>query len=462
MRRPKRGPLRLLRESAQIKTLLILFCTMVVACLTTYIVIFFSAHGQVYRLSSQLIRDRAGYFLDMLSHTDLTLEEMVSRYQQGMGDIRLLDSFDKLPPMRGVIVENDMEDGVVYFSAQRDLPFGVVRIRGKYLVIPPFIYEWEADTVRKLVINTLLLCALIASVCTVAAIHTSFRPLREIDDAISRVAHGDFSVRVETRSRDEIGKIARNFNWMIRELGRIEYLRQDFVSNVSHEFKTPLAAVQGSARLLASIPREKLTDAKLKKYTSLILEETARMTNLSSNLLRLSKLEHQSAAENITVFSLDEQIRRAILFQEAGWSAKRLELDIRLEPVDCQGDEDLLFQVWTNLLSNAVKFSREGGILLAGLTAKDGMAEIKLGDDGKGMNEETLQRLFEKFYQGDTSHSTEGSGLGLSIVKRIIDLHGGEISYQSAPGQGTLCTVLLPLRQQNEIPAPSRRGQEES
>lgn len=461
MRRPKRGPLRLLRESAQIKTLLILFCTMVVACLTTYIVIFFSAHGQVYRLSSQLIRDRAGYFLDMLSHTDLTLEEMVSRYQQGMGDIRLLDSFDKLPPMRGVIVENDMEDGVVYFSAQRDLPFGVVRIRGKYLVIPPFIYEWEADTVRKLVINTLLLCALIASVCTVAAIHTSFRPLREIDDAISRVAHGDFSVRVETRSRDEIGKIARNFNWMIRELGRIEYLRQDFVSNVSHEFKTPLAAVQGSARLLASIPREKLTDAKLKKYTSLILEETARMTNLSSNLLRLSKLEHQSAAENITVFSLDEQIRRAILFQEAGWSAKRLELDIRLEPVDCQGDEDLLFQVWTNLLSNAVKFSREGGILLAGLTAKDGMAEIKLGDDGKGMNEETLQRLFEKFYQGDTSHSTEGSGLGLSIVKRIIDLHGGEISYQSAPGQGTLCTVLLPLRQQNEIPAPSRRGQEE-
>lgn len=462
MRRPKRGPLRLLRESAQIKTLLILFCTMVVACLTTYIVIFFSAHGQVYRLSSQLIRDRAGYFLDMLSHTDLTLEEMVSRYQQGMGDIRLLDSFDKLPPMRGVIVEGDMEDGVVYFSAQRDLPFGVVRIRGKYLVIPPFIYEWEADTVRKLVINTLLLCALIASVCTVAAIHTSFRPLREIDDAISRVAHGDFSVRVETRSRDEIGKIARNFNWMIGELGRIEYLRQDFVSNVSHEFKTPLAAVQGSARLLASIPREKLTDAKLKKYTSLILEETARMTNLSSNLLRLSKLEHQSAAENITVFSLDEQIRRAILFQEAGWSAKRLELDIRLEPVDCQGDEDLLFQVWTNLLSNAVKFSREGGILLAGLTAKDGMAEIKLGDDGKGMNGETLQRLFEKFYQGDTSHSTEGSGLGLSIVKRIIDLHGGEISYQSAPGQGTLCTVLLPLRQQNEIPAPSRRGQEES
>lgn len=444
----RRGPLRMLRESAQIKTLAVLFLTMCVACLATYLLIFFSVHGKVYQISSEIIERRAKYLVESYTHSDDSLDEIVGRYREGVGELELYEDFADLPPMRGVIVEGDMHDGVVYLSAQRDIPYGVIRINGRYLVIPPYIYNWETGTVKGIVIHTLLLCSLIASICTVAAIYSSYRPLRKLDAAISRVARGDFSARVNVKNSDEIGKIARNFNWMIEELSRIEYLRQDFVSNVSHEFKTPLAAVQGSARMLASLPREKLTDEKLKKYTGLILDETARMTSLCANLLRLTRLEHQTAAEKVIVFSLDEQLRRAVLALENQWSAKRLELDIQLEPADCQGDADLLYQAWLNLLTNSIKFSRDGGLLYIGLTLRDHMACVEIGDNGDGMTQETLGRLFEKFYQGDASRRTEGSGLGLSIVKRIVDLHRGEIAYQSAPGKGTLCTVRLPLRQE--------------
>lgn len=443
----RRNPLRLLRESAQIKTLALLFVTMCVACLGSYLFIFFNVHGQVYKLSSEIIQRRAEYLVEVYRHSDQTLDEVVEQYRRGVGALMLYDSFSELPPMRSVIVESDMRDGVVYFSAQRDVPFGVIRVEGRYLVIPPYIYNWETNAIQGLVIHTLLLCALIASVCTVITIHRAYQPLRKLDAAIGLVARGDFSARVEVKRSDEIGKIARNFNWMTSQLERIEYLRRDFVSSVSHEFKTPLAAVQGSARMLAALSREKLTDEKLKKYTGLILEETARMTNLSSNLLRLTRLEHQTVAENVTEFSLDEQIRRAILALESQWSTKKLQLDIQLEPLNCQGDEELLYQVWLNLLTNAIKFSHQQGLLSICLREKDGMLQMELGDNGDGMSEETMRRLFEKFYQGDASRKTEGSGLGLSIVKRIVDLHEGEIFYRSAPGRGTLCTVRLPLRQ---------------
>lgn len=444
----RRGPLRMLRESVQFKTLAVLFLTMCVACLATYLLVFFSVHGKVYQISSEIIGKRAKYLVESYAHSNDSLEEIVERYREGVGELGLYDAFADLPPMRGVIVEGDMRDGVVYLSAQRDIPYGVIRLNGRYLVIPPYIYNWEVGTLKGVVIHTLLLCALIASVCTVGAVYRSFRPLRKLDAAISRVARGDFSARVDVKSSDEIGKIAQNFNWMTGELSRIEYLRQDFVSNVSHEFKTPLAAVQGSARMLASLPREKLTDEKLKKYTGLILDETARMTSLCANLLRLTGLEHQTAAQNISVFPLDEQLRRAVLALENQWSVKKLELDIQLEPVECQGDGDLLYQAWLNILTNAIKFSREGGLLYIRLERAEGMARVEIGDNGDGMTAETLNRLFEKFYQGDPSRRTEGSGLGLSIVKRIVDLHKGGIAYRSAPGKGTLCTVRLPLRQE--------------
>lgn len=158
-----------------------------------------------------------------------------------------------------------------------------------------------------------------------------------------------------------MGVVVRNFNWMVGELRNIEYLRKDFVSSVSHEFKTPIAAIQGSVKLLTSAPYGKLSEEKFQKYTRLISDETDRMASLSSNLLRLSRLENQSTAENPTVFSLDEQIRRCILLLENQWHARHIDLDIQLDRADYRGDEELVQQLWLNLLSNAIKFTGEGG-----------------------------------------------------------------------------------------------------
>lgn len=241
-----------------------------------------------------------------------------------------------------------------------------------------------------------------------------------------------------------MGVVVRNFNWMVGELRNIEYLRKDFVSSVSHEFKTPIAAIQGSVKLLTSAPYGKLSEEKFQKYTRLISDETDRMASLSSNLLRLSRLENQSTAENPTVFSLDEQIRRCILLLENQWHARHIDLDIQLDRADYRGDEELVQQLWLNLLSNAIKFTGEGGNISVKLRRVVGGLRVEIADDGIGMSPETQQRIFEKFYQGDGSHSREGNGLGLSIVKRILDLHGGAIKYESAPGAGTTCTVTLP------------------
>lgn len=436
--------LRRLRDSFHLKALLMLFFVMCAACVVTYLIIFFVVHREAYTLSSQILQDRASALVEMYHRSDFSLEELVEEYRRSVGEIDLVRDFSYLPPLRGVIVPDDMQEETMYLCARRDIPYGALRIGNEYVLLSPFLFGWETTIIRNIVLHTLLLCALLASVSTVLVLNRSFRPLHELDDAIKRVAGGDFTARVHISSTDEMGKIGRNFNWMTEELGRIEYLRRDFVSSVSHEFKTPLAAVQGSARMLATLPPEKLTKERLDKYTALILEQTNRMSTLASNLLRLSRLEQQTCAEEICVFPLDEQLRRAILTLENQWSAKKLQPEIQLEEVTYRGDLGLLYQVWMNLLSNAIKFSHTGGVLEVIMTQQREAIEVKIRDYGEGMTPETLRRLFEKFYQGDGSRKTEGSGLGLSIVKRILDLHHGEISFESTLGEGTLCTVLLP------------------
>lgn len=173
------------------------------------------------------------------------------------------------------------------------------------------------------------------------------------------------------------------------------------------------------------------------------------MDSLSSNLLRLSSLENQSAMQKTTRFSLDEQIRQTILLMENQWSAKGISLDIQLDRVELQGDQELIQQVWINLLSNAIKFTGPEGNISIKLREQGQYAMVEIADDGIGMTQETQRRIFEKFYQEDRSRSREGNGLGMSIVKRILDLHRGTIAYQSAPGEGTICRVRLPLREES-------------
>lgn len=270
------------------------------------------------------------------------------------------------------------------------------------------------------------------------------RPLElilEISKATQEVAKGNFNIELnEDIPASEIREMAHNFNVMTRELAGTEILRNDFIENVSHEFKTPLSAIEGYATLLQ---RKELSEEKRTEYTRRILFNTRRLSTLIGNILLLSRLEHQEIEIQREWFSLDEQLREAILMLEPQWNGKHLELDIDLDPVDCYANRDLLLQIWQNLLGNAIKFVKQAGKIRVLLRKIGTDIQVVIQDDGIGMDQAVLQRIYEKFYQGDTSHKTAGNGLGLSLTKRIVDLHGGKIEASSQVGVGTTFVVTL-------------------
>lgn len=290
---------------------------------------------------------------------------------------------------------------------------------------------------------TLIICVALGSALLYFAIKKISDPIIRISDAAREVAKGDFSIKIGHKSNDEIGILAQNFNLMTTELGNMEYLRKDFISSVSHELKTPIASIQGFTEMLQD---KNLSEADFQAYTTIIIEETKRLSHLSSNMLRLSKLDHQFIPERTKTFFLDEQIRRTLVLLEEKWSAKRLELDLDLEKIVYTGDEDLIQQIWLNLIENAVKFSGEAGTIHIQAKKILNKAVVEIKDQGIGIAKRDQERIYEKFFQADKSHSKEGSGLGLAIVKKIVEIHGGEIDFTSEIGFGTSFMIKLPLK----------------
>ncbi|MDQ0175930.1 sensor histidine kinase [Bacillus chungangensis] len=289
----------------------------------------------------------------------------------------------------------------------------------------------------------LILLTSIILVTTLTAISGKrvLHPIRELNKATKEVAKGNFKIQVEIDRHNELSDLTRSFNKMVQELGSIETMRNDFVTNISHEFKTPITSMQGYAMLLQD---EELSADERREYTDMIIAGTRQLSKLSSNILKLSKFENQKIITDNVEFSLDEQIRRSLLMIEPQWSEKNIELDIDLEPVRYCGSVDLLQHVWLNLLDNAIKFSNEGGKISVRLSEAGDHIITEIADNGIGMNEETKKHLFDKFYQGDKSRSSEGSGLGLPLVKRIVELSGGAIHVKSELGIGSVFTVELP------------------
>ena len=296
-------------------------------------------------------------------------------------------------------------------------------------------------------LTALLFCASIGAILILVAVMQVTKPVKRLTQATKEVAKGNFDVTVDYESCDEVGQLAHHFNLMTRELKNMEYLRKDFVSSVSHEFKTPIASIQGFARLLKS---KDLSPEEFDEYTDVIISESGRLAKLSSNLLRLSRLENQAIPEQDSEFSLDEQIRKTLLLLENDWSKKNIELDIEMQSIRYVGNEEMIQQIWINLLSNAIKFSHDGGLLRVRLENDGAFARAEIADNGAGIAEEVLPRIFEKFYQSDPSHSKPGNGLGLAIVKQILDSCSGKISVRSRLGEGTCFTVLLPLPQKKQ------------
>lgn len=264
-----------------------------------------------------------------------------------------------------------------------------------------------------------------------------------ISKATQEIAHGNFDVQIdENIPAVEIREMAHNFNIMAKELAGTEMLRNDFIENVSHEFKTPLAAIEGYVTLLQ---KKGLTEEKRKEYTERILFNTKRLSALTGNILLLSRLENQEIAITKEKFSLDEQLRETVLMYETQWSLRNIELDVDLDTVDYMGNRELLAQVWQNLFGNAMKFVSDNGRIRILLRQKENAIEVSVVDNGSGMTAEVMNRVYEKFYQGDTSRSSSGNGLGLTLAKRIVDLHDGTIHVSSKVGSGTTFTVALPV-----------------
>ena len=259
--------------------------------------------------------------------------------------------------------------------------------------------------------------------------------------AINELARGNFHVRIHMDTVKELSKISESFNRMSEELENTEILRTDFINNFSHEFKTPLASLKGFAKLLKN---PDLTPEERNEYLDIIIQETGRLSTLSKNILDLSKVEKMCIITERQPYNLAEQIRRCILLLEPKWSAKSLNLDINLDEITFNGNQGLLSQVWMNLIDNAIKFSPDGSDIRISLTRQERRLIFEIEDHGCGISEEAISHIFDKFYQGDTSHTTEGNGIGLAVVKRIITLCGGDIRVMSKSGQGTLMSVSLP------------------
>jgi len=294
----------------------------------------------------------------------------------------------------------------------------------------------------------LLLAALFSILLTFFSSGITLRPINELISATQEVAKGNFAVRLATVYHNDINRFISNFNMMVMELGQMEVLRNDFVSNVSHEFKTPLSSISGFAELLQ---KSELT-AEQREYAEIIVYEANRLSKLSTNILRLSKLENQEIITEKVLFSLDEQLRRCLLILEKKWAAKNINLEIYLDKAAYYGNEELLEQVWINLIDNAIKFSGDGGEIIINCTETDEADEagkkgvvVSVKDSGTGMEEHVQKRLFEKFYQGDSSHASEGNGLGMAMVKRIVDMCDGTIEVNSQKGFGSVFVVWLPL-----------------
>lgn len=295
--------------------------------------------------------------------------------------------------------------------------------------------------------NVVLLALLLCSAYSLFRLLTVDRPVKKILAATDKLTQGDFSARIEKsphivpRLYNQFDPIADAVNHMAEELGSVETLRTDFISNVSHELKTPLAVIQNYSTLLQ---QPGLDEEKRLEYSCAITDASHRLTSLITNILKLNKLENQQIYPDKQHYNLGEQLCECFVAFENDWENKNLQIETDIdEEIYIDADKELLSLVWNNLLSNAVKFTESGKSIYLSLKSENGNATVTVKDTGCGMSEDIKRHIFEKFYQGDTSHATQGNGLGLALAKRVIDIMDGAITVESKPGEGSCFTVSL-------------------
>ncbi len=314
------------------------------------------------------------------------------------------------------------------------------------LVVLSQVLKWPAIASVNVMIFYWIVVSLLIVLYIKRRMHRLYEiPLQKISAATAKVAHGDFSVYIPTTNSankyDYLDVMIMDLNKMIEELGSIETLKTDFVSNVSHEMKTPIAVIKNSAQLL-KLPN--ITEENRLEYEKNIENAADKLSLLITNILRLNKLENKFILPKKEKFDLTSQLEECILQFESRWEEKNLELDVDLEEkIIIEQDKEMLSLVWNNLISNAIKFSDFGGKLRISSKKNADFVQVEVADFGCGMDEKTLNHIFDKFYQGDSSHSKEGNGLGLALVKRVLVLLGGIINVKSELGKGSTFTVRI-------------------
>ena len=433
--------LRIRPYSFRNRMLAALFLCALAACL-------FSAIGSfvvsMVNLSNEMAaneREAAIYLLGLDQKTALDPEEMISMARRENLSLAVVASPEHYLTQEQL---DSVMNGQVLTISTRALPSTYVLVDGQVVCIRTSRdFNLYLGVFPRIGVSLVLSLVLFLLLSVLASVKIS-KPISEITQATRQIQEGDFTIRLPENRSGEVGELMRSFNSMTEALSRTAYLQKDFISSISHEFRTPIASIRGFARLL-QMPG--LDENSRQEYVGMIAQESDRLSRLSDTLLRLSALERQMAPASLSAFRLDEQIRQVILQLEPAWSSRQIDWQLDLAPVTVESDAELLVQVWINLIQNAVKFSDDGGVIEIRVQQTD-MAEVVITDHGVGMSEETMARIFDRFYQGDTSRSHEGVGLGLCLVKRIMDILGGEIRVRSVLGEGSSFRARLPRMNQ--------------
>lgn len=431
-----------------------LYVAAIISCLITFIFAYCVTHLSVQNEMTLQQQAVAVYLLEMEKRTEISHEDIFYIARQANISVTEVSPEDESVPeavrtglqTRSIYTQlNDVADMPITYVQMGDALVRIDVDNGSSLYFIAFF---------RVITTTLSFLAVVVMMVTLISFKLS-KPVHQLTVANARVQEGDFTVRLPENVPGEMGDMMRSFNAMTESLGQTAYLQKDFISSISHEFKTPIASIRGFAKLL-QMPG--LTDEQRMEYISLIAQESDRLSRLSETLLRLTALEQQTAPASISDFSLTEQIRQVILRMEPTWSVRQIGWQLELdEDVTVSSDEALLSHVWINLLQNAMKFSPDGSTITVSAALEDHQARVSIADQGCGMDAETMKRIFDRFYQADRSRRQEGVGLGLCLVRRILDMLGGRIEVASTPGEGSTFTVTIPLSPPPHKPTPEEQ-----
>jgi signal transduction histidine kinase len=324
-----------------------------------------------------------------------------------------------------------------YGNTSVSTPIAMIKTGDYYIVAKPEFKNLGFST-RNLIMSINIRAIIIGSVLFLFVGKIMIKPINKMIKATEKIAVGNFDIELENNRTDEMGILISSFNTMANELKSIEILRNNFISDISHELRTPLTSIEGYTKLLIDCNEE-----ERREYVDIIIEETKRLSILTTNILTLNKIDNQNISISMEQFVIDEQIRKAILLLGNKWIDKDIELEIDLESVKYRGNQSLMFQVWINLIDNAIKFSPKGETIEVKLYEEQGNIIFSIRDNGVGISKENQEKVFDKFYKSDKSRNTDGNGLGLSITKRIIEIHKGEILLESDIDLGTNIIIKL-------------------